>query len=102
MNEGEIVGIVWENAGKNCNNVYLLTNTKTESAQTMSVQFLSLKWILQLSDFPRAKCTAAATLATATDRSQSAPAMLAKCQKFPEKCKSKRGVILNCFCMCEA
>lgn len=44
MNEGEIVGIVWENAGKNYN-VYLLTNTKIESAQTMSVQFLSLKWI---------------------------------------------------------
>lgn len=80
---------------KNCNNVYLLTNTKIEFC-TDYVQFLSLKWIWQLSDFPRAKCTAAATLTTARDRSQSASAMLARHQNFPEKCTSKRGVILNC------
>lgn len=87
---------------KNCNNVYLFKkNTKIESAQTMSVQFLSLKWTWQLSDFPRAKCTAAATLATAKNRSQSVSAMLARCQKVSEKCKSKRGVILNCFYICE-
>lgn len=28
--------------------------------------------------------------------------MLARCQKFPEKCNTKKkAVILNCFCICE-
>lgn len=39
MNEEETVVIVWENAGKNGNNVYLLANTKIESAQTMFNSF---------------------------------------------------------------
>lgn len=64
------------------------------------IAFIEQIW--QLSDFPRVKCTAAATLAAVQYRSQSGPAMLARCQKFPEKCNTKKkAVILNCFCICE-
>jgi len=63
-----------------------------------------MKGVGSLSHFPGAKCTAAAATLWQhcnTDL-KSVPAMLARCQTFPEKSKSKKkGITLNCFCIYE-